>query len=218
MVEAHHIRGGSPSVEVRPWVGVYGWDLGTLQQEGGSKGRGLGPGAQQAPQCLSGQGKRWPCSLPFLRQPPQGLPHRRWTPNRGWVPLSVETPPLPQPPLRGAGPIDPAFTFAPPSLPPTPSGPAWLEGASVGKGSGLGSQQAPGGPCGQEKPWPHSLLILCPPNGPPLSPPPDALQGHQSCLTSTSHPPSLPPCPTSYPVPGGSSCPLRCTWSPTGAW
>ena len=61
----------------------------------------------------------------------------------------VGTPPLPQPPLKGAGPIGLAFTFAPPSLPPTPSGPAWLEGSSVGRGSGPGSQQAPRVPSGQ---------------------------------------------------------------------
>ena len=52
-----------------------------------------------------------------------------WTPNRGWVPLGVGRPPLPQPPLRGAGPGGLAFTFASPSLPPTPSGPTRLEGA-----------------------------------------------------------------------------------------
>ena len=134
------------------------------------------------------------------------------------------TPPFPQLPLRGASPICLAFTFAPPSLPPTPSGPMWLEGTSVGRGSGAGSQQAPQGPSGQGKCCLCSLLILCPPNGTPLSPsghgntssPPTAPQGSQSCLTSTSPPPSLPT--TSYPVAGGSSHPLRCSWSPTSAW
>ena len=93
-------------------------------------------------------------SIPPCRPPgsPMGSPPSPWKPNRGWVPLGVGTPPLPQPTLRGAGPIGPAFTFAPPSLPPIPSGPTWLEGASVGRGSGLGSQQAPGGPSGQGKP------------------------------------------------------------------
>ena len=74
--------------------------------------------------------------------------------------------------------------------------------------------------------WPCSLLILCSPSGFSIfpfgrgipSPPPAAPQGHQSLPTSTSLPPSLPPRPTSYPVAGGSSCPLRCLWSPTGAW
>ena len=83
---------------------------------------------------------------------PRGLPHPRWAPNPGWVPLGVGTPPLPQPPLRGAGPRGPAFTFLPPSLPSTPSGPARLEGASVHRGSGPVSQQAPGVPSGQGKP------------------------------------------------------------------
>ena len=127
--------------------------MGSARQEGGSEGRGLGLGAQQAPQCLSGQGKHWPYSLPFLCAPPcllQGLPRPCWTPNRGWVPLGVGTPPLPQPPLRGAGPVGLAFTFAPTSLSPTPSGPAPLEprwaehqaqdlsqllGAQVGRGN-----------------------------------------------------------------------------------
>ena len=82
----------------------------------------------------------------------QGLPHHRWTPKCGWVMLGVGTPPLPKPPLRHASPGGPGFTFATPSLPPTPSGPAQLEGASVGRGSGPGSQQVPGDPSGQGKP------------------------------------------------------------------
>ena len=109
-------------------------------------------------------------SLFLHPSPTQGLPRPRWTPNRGWVPLGVGTPPLPQPPLRGASLGGPAFTFAPPSLPPTPSGLEWLEGASVGRGSGLGSQQVSGGPSEQGKHWPCSLLILCPPNGPQFPP------------------------------------------------
>ena len=126
----------------------------SVRQEGGSEGRGLGPGAQQASWCLTGQGKRWSPSLPFLRTLshclPQGLPLRHWTPNCGWVPLGVGTPPLPQPPLRGAGPLGPAFTFAPPSLPVPQDphgwrGPWWAEdqardlsrflGAQVGRGN-----------------------------------------------------------------------------------
>ena len=64
--------------------------------------------------------------------------------------------------------------------------------------------------------WTCSLLILCPPNGSPISPvghgipsPPQAApQGHQSCPASTSPPTSLPQRPTSYTVTGVSSCPL----------
>ena len=74
--------------------------------------------------------------------------------------------------------------------------------------------------------WPLSLLILCPPNGSPISPfwhgisypPSGAPEGCQSGPPSTSLPPSLPPRPTSYLVAGASSRPLRCLWSPTGAW
>ena len=74
--------------------------------------------------------------------PPWGLPCPSWTTN--WVPLGVGTPPFPQPPLRGANPVSPAFTFAPPSLPPTPSGSVWLEGASTGRGSGPDLNRLPG--------------------------------------------------------------------------
>ena len=146
-------------------------------------------------------------------------------PNRGWVPLDVGTPPLSQPHLRSAGPGGLAFTFAPPSLPPIPSGPA--------AGGGLGGQTirpriSAGfwGPKWLGETWPRSLLILCPPNGSPISPfgrgilsPPTATpQGRQSHPASTSPPPSFPPCPTSYPVTGGSSHPLRCPQSLTSAW
>ena len=144
------------SLQVSPWVRVYGWGLGPAQLEGVSQcsGRALGVGVGLG-LCMAGgrlQGQRirpqsptgspvpkWTGkvlaafpSIPLCPAPhrlPHGLPHPRWTPNRGWVPLGVGTPPLPQPPPRGAGPVDPAFTFAPASLPPTPSGPAWLEGA-----------------------------------------------------------------------------------------
>ena len=101
-------------------------------------------------------------------------------------------------------------------------------------GGGLGEQRIrPGISAGFWEPkwagetWPRSLLILCPPNGPPISPfgsgipspPPAAPQGYRSHPASTSPPPSLPPPPrpTSYLVTGGSPCPLRCSWSPTGA-
>ena len=147
------------------------------------------------------------------------------TPNRGWVLLGVGTPPLPQPPLRGAGPRGLAFTFAPPSLPPTPLGPAWLEGASVGRGSGPGSQQAPGGPSGQGKPGhaPFCSFVLLvvpqfPPSGVRSLPLPQLPFSGASPIPPPLPLPFAPPCPTSYPVAGGSSHPLRCPWSPTSAW
>ena len=112
--------------------------MGSAWQEGGSEGRGLGLGAQQAPPVPKWTGKVLAefSSVPLRRSPtisPRVFPHCCWTPNPGWVPLGVGTPPLPQPPMRGAGPRGPAFTFAPPSLPSTLSGPTWLEGASVGR-------------------------------------------------------------------------------------
>ena len=131
---------GSPSVEMGPWLGVQGQGLGSARQEGGSAGRGLGPGAQQAPQCLSGQGKCWLRSLMFFRAPPtphcvpQGLPCRPWTPNRGWVPLGVGTPPLPQqPPVVPVPEVRPLLLLPLPSLPLPQDphgwrGPRWAEG------------------------------------------------------------------------------------------
>ena len=127
---------------------------------------------------------------------------------------------LPQLPLRCVGPVSLTFTFVPLSLSPTLSGPTRMEGASVGQASGLGSQQAPQSPSGQVKCWPHFLLILCPPNGPPPFPSlgmGTLLLSHRPSgvpvpSASTSHPPSL--LPTSYLVTGGSSHPLRCLWSP----
>ena len=125
-----HWRGsqrGSLSAEVGPWVGVQGRGLGSVWQEGGSEGRGLGPGTQEASRCLSGQGKHWLPSLPFLRSPPPlppaGSPLLPLDLNCGWVPLGVGSPSLPQPPLRDAGPGVLAFTFAPLSLPSLPQDP-----------------------------------------------------------------------------------------------
>ena len=74
--------------------------------------------------------------------------------------------------------------------------------------------------------WPCSLLILCRPSGSPIapfgrgipSPPPATPQGHQSHPASTSPPPSLPHMLHILPGHWGFLCPLRCPWSPTGAW
>ena len=195
--------------------------MGSAQQEGGSEGRGLGPGAQQAPRAQVDRESAGPvpfCSFaPLPHHLPQGFPCPRWTPNYGWVPLGVGTPSLPQLPLRGAGPeVRPLLLLPLPSLPATPSGPP-------AAGGGLGGQRirprisaGSWGPKWAGEAWPRSLLILCPPSGPPVSPfksgipspPPAAPQGCQSRPASTSPPPLLPPSPTSYPVPGGSSHPL----------
>ena len=122
--------------------------MGSARQEGSSEGRGLGWEPNRFPGALVDRESAGPVPfrsfMPLPHRIPQGLPHHRWTPKCGWVPLGVGTHPLPQPPLRGAGPRGLAFNFAPHSLPPSPSGPAWLEGPSVGRGSGLGSQQVPG--------------------------------------------------------------------------
>ena len=150
------------------------WGLGSVWQEGSSKGRGLGPGAQQAPQCLSGQGKCWLCSFLFLCVPPhltQSLPHNRWTPNHGWV-----------------GPAGCMNTSPPPAVPrecqshrsglyfcsPFPHSHSLRIRLARG---GLGGQRirprisaGSRGPKRTGETWPLSLLTLCPPSGPPISP------------------------------------------------
>ena len=130
-----------------------------------------------------------------------------------------------QPLLRGAGPVCPGFTFAPPSLPPTPSAPMRPEGASVGRRSGLGSQQAPGGPGGQGKCWPRSLLIVCPPSGAPTPIPLGAWDPFPSPSLPSGAPvpsrlrfSSLLALPQVLPGCWCSSGPLRCPWSPTSSW
>ena len=134
--------------------------------------------------------------------------------------------PIPQPPLRGAGTGGPAFTFAPPSPLPLPQDPCIWRGPWWAEDQAWDLSRGSWGPKWAGETWPCSLLILCPPSCSPVfpfrrgipSPPPAAPQGRQFRPASTSPPPSLPSRPTSYLVAGGSSCPLRCPWSPTGAW
>ena len=154
--------------------------------------------------------------MPLPHPLPQGLPHHCWTPNCGWLPLGVGTPPLPSHPSAV-----PVPKVQPLLLQPLPShslrtcaAGGGLSGQRIRPGISTGSW----GSKGAGETWPHSLLIFCPPNGSPISsfglgiPSP---QGRQSHLTSTSPPPSLCPRPTSYPVAAGSSRPLSSSWSPT---
>ena len=130
---------------------------------------------------------------------PQGLPHCCWIPNRGWVPLGVGTPPIPQPPVRGAG-LRSGLYFC------SPFPPSYSLRTPVA-GGGLGGQRirprisaASWGPKWAGETWLCSLLILCPPSGSPISPfgrgipslPPPSPQGHQSRPASPSPPPSSP--------------------------
>ena len=199
--------------------------LSSSRQEGGSDGRGLGLGAQQSPRCLSGQGKHWPVPFCSFSPLPHHLPHHHWTPNRGWVLLGVGTSSLPQPPLSHASP-GPAFTFAPPALLPTPSGPVRAGGGFGGQRIRPGNSTGSWGSKWAGETWPRLPFDPLPSQWFPVSPfgggipsrPPAAPQGHQSLPLSTSPPDSLPPHPMSYPVARGSSHPLRCLWSSTGAW
>ena len=158
---------------------------------------------------------------PLPHHLPQGLPCPCWTPNRGWVPLGVGTAALPQ---RCRSWRSGLYLCSP--FPPSHSLRTCVAGGGLG-GQRIRPRISTGsrGPKWAGETWPRSLLILCLPSGPPISPfgcgipspPPATPQGRQSQPASTFPPPSLPPHPTSYPVAGGSSCPLRCLWSPTGA-
>ena len=161
--------------------------------------------------------------MPLPHRLPKGLPCPCWTPNSGWVPLGLGTPPLPQPPLRGAGPGRPAFTFASPSLPPTHSGTMRLEGAQVGRDQAqdlsrfLGGQVSRGNlPMLPFDPLPSQWFPNFPlpgwdPFPSPRCPSGAPVPSHLHFSFPFTRPPS-------YPVAKGSSRPLRCPWSPTGAW
>ena len=205
--------------------------MGSAWQEGGSEGRGLGLGAQQASQCLSGQGKHWLWSLLFLtplpHHLPQGLPRcSSWTLHRGWVLLQCRNSSPPPAAPQGGRFWRAGLYFCSP-FPPSHSLRTCMAGGGLGgQRIGPGISAGSWGPKWAGETWPCSLLILCPPSGSPIYPfacgipfpPPAAPQGCQSRPASTSPPLSLPPGSTSYLVSGGSSHPLRCPWSPTGAW
>ena len=113
--------------------GSVGAGLGLCTSGGSLRGQRIRPGSPTGSPVPKWTGKALATFPSSSACPPHRLPQSFpcpcWTPNRGWVPLGVGIPLLPQPPLRGASLGGPAFTFAPPSLPPTPSGPARLEGA-----------------------------------------------------------------------------------------
>ena len=192
--------------------------MGSAPQEGGSEGRGLGLRAQQAPWCLSGQGKLWPPSLLSLHTTPHHLPRVSPIPAG---PLTIggsrcvsELLPSPNQP---SGVLTRRFGlyFCSPFPPSHFLRTCTAEGASVGRASGRGSQQAPRGPD-------RGKLAMLPfdplpsqwsPNLPlqewdPFPSPPATPQGHQSHPASTPPPPSLPPCPMSYPAAGVPPIPL----------
>ena len=103
---------------------------------------------------------------------------------------------------RGAGPGGPAFTFAPPSPHPLPQDPRSWRGPRWAEDQARDLSRPPGSQVGMGN-LAMPLLILCPPNGPPVSPfgcgipspPPAVPQGCQSHPASTSPLPSLPPHP-----------------------
>ena len=122
---------GSPSVEVGPWWGYRG-GAGVLHGRKEALRAEDSAGSPTGSLVPKWTGKALTASFRSSAAHPQcvsqGVPCPHWTPNHGWVSLGLVTPPLPLPPLRGAGPVGPVFTVAPPSLPPTLSGSAWLRG------------------------------------------------------------------------------------------
>ena len=146
--------------------------------------------------------------VPLPHHLPQGLPSRRWTPNCGWVPLAVGTPPLPQPPPGVPVPeVRPLLLLHLTSLPlpqdPRPEGAWWAEdqlrdlsrlpGAQVGRGNlpmppfgPLPSQWFPSFPLRAWDPFPSGALV---PSGLHLSfpftpPTPHILPGRWGFLPS----------------------------------
>ena len=166
------------------------------------------------------------CSFAHLpHHLPWGLPHCRWTPNRGWVLLGVETTSLPQPPLRGAVPEVRPLLLLPLSSLPLPQDPRgwretrWAEdqardlnkflGVQLGRGNldmlpfdPLPSQWFPNFPCWAWDPFPSPSR----PSGTPVL----------SCLHFSSH--FTPPTPYILHGHWGFLLSLRCPWSPTGTW
>ena len=83
--------------------GGVGTGLGLCAVRGRLRGQRIQPESSAGSPVPKWTGKvlaTFPSVPPF---PPQGLPHPPWTTNHGWILLGVETPPLPQQPLRGAG-------------------------------------------------------------------------------------------------------------------
>ena len=105
------------SLEVRPWVEVWGQGLGSAQLEGASAGEGLDLGPQQAPQGPRRQGKCWPHSLLILCSP-KGLCLSLLIPSL-WVGPSERGNPSPLPAAAQGCWSHPAST-SPSCLPPPP--------------------------------------------------------------------------------------------------
>ena len=104
-----------PSLEVKTWVGVGVWSLGSAWLEGALEGRGLGLGPQQTPCSPIGQGKHWPHSLLIFRSP-EGLSPSSLILSL-WVGLSWAWEPLPSPSRPSGALVASSIYF--PSPPPT---------------------------------------------------------------------------------------------------
>ena len=209
--------------------GGVGAGLGLCTLAGRLQGQRIRPGGPRDTWCLSGQGKCWPRSLPFLCFPPTVSPRvssvtagpltvggSRWVQELLPWPSHPSGVPVPE--------VWPLLLLPLISL-PLPQDPCCWRGPWCTEDQARDLNRFLGAPVGRRNlatlPFDplHSQWFPNFPFGHGIpSPPPATPQGCQSCPPSTSPLPSLLPHPTSYPVTGVSSHPLRCPWSPTGAW
>ena len=144
--------------------------MGSAGHEGSSEGRGLGPGAQQASRCLSGQGKHWPRSfVPLPHRLPQGLPIATGPLTVGGPAGCRNSSPPPATPL-GCWSWRSGLYFCSP-FPPSHSLRTRVAGGGL-SGQRIRPRISAGswGPKWAGDTWQLSLLILCPPSGSPISP------------------------------------------------
>ena len=139
---------GSPSVEVRPWAGVVGAGPGLCGAGGRLGGQRVRPGSP-----TGSPGPKWTGTALAAFPPVPPRPSRTMSPRVSPViaagPLTVggsagrrNSSPPPAAPRDAGSEVGPLLVLPLPSL-PLPHDPR-LEGASAGRGSGPGSQQATG--------------------------------------------------------------------------
>ena len=162
-----------------------------------------------------------PGPVPFCSFVPLShrLPRSHWTRNRGGS-CCCRNPSLPLATPQGCRSRSSSLYFCSP-FPPSHSLRTRAEGPSVGRGSGLGSQQAPGGPSGQGNlatlpfdPLPSQWFPNFPLRAWEPFPSPSRPSGAPVLSRLHFSSPFTPPMPPVLPGRWGF---LPCPWSPTGA-